>query len=139
MDILSKLTVGSGRATPHLQDEVPAGESRHKTSWTVPYDGTVEKVTLWAVPGSQDSLRLRPVIKTAGGEENLLDYADDGEHFVTGEPDGEPHLMSESVHQGDEIQIVAENESTDYAYRYRALITVDYAGGAKRVLTGVLN
>jgi len=137
MSILSKLTTDSGRATPHLQDEVPAGASRHKTSWTVPFDGTVEKVTLWAVPGSEDDLELRPVIKSSGGEEALLDYADDGENFVTGEPEGEPYLMSESVNAGDEIRVLATNNSADYAYRFRVQVTVDYAGGTKRVLSGV--
>jgi len=139
MDILSKLTTDSGRATPHLQDEVPADASRHKTSWTVPFDGTVEKVTLWAVPGSQDALELRPVVNTAGGEEDLLDFADDGERFVTGEPDAQPYLMSESVRQGDEIVILATNRSSTEPYRFRATVTVDYAGGTKRLLSGVVN
>lgn len=138
MSIISQLKTLSGRATPHLQNEVPAGASRHKTTWTVPFDGTVEKVTLWAVPGSEDSLELRPRVLTSGGEVDLLDYSEDGENFVTAEPNGDEYLMSEPVTAGETIAILAKNTDGTHAYRFRAKVTVDFAGGTKRIL-GVFN
>ncbi|MDS0243939.1 MULTISPECIES: hypothetical protein [unclassified Haloferax] len=138
MSILSKLTTDSGRDTPHVQAPVPAGAERFKKTVPVPKDGTVERITIWSVPGSEDALKLRPVIISDGAENDALTYAPDGEHFVTGEPDDTPYRVSIPVHQGDEVGVIVDNESADNNYRFRVQFEIDYAGGSQRLL-GVFN
>ncbi|ADE03522.1 hypothetical protein [Haloferax volcanii] len=145
MGILSKLTTDERRETPHIQDEVPADTTGHEVAWVAPADCTVEQLSLWAVPGSEDALQLRPVIRRIRGDPDNPESAEDtdipsyggGEQFVTGEPDGDRYHVNAEMRKGDRIVIITDNKSTDYAYRFRALPTVDYLGGIRRVIGGV--
>jgi len=133
MDLISVLTARSGRTTPHLQTEVPAGTTE-TVRYEVPADATIERITLWAVPGSEDALELRPlIINQQGNETDAIPYGS-GERFVTGEPAGDEFVLSEEVNEKEQIAIEATNASSQYAYRFRAKFELDYAGGGERVL-----
>lgn len=140
MNILDALWTEEERNTAHLQETVPANttEWTRVLSWPVPQDATVEKLKVWHVPGSQDALKTRPMLKTSTGLGNLLDYPDNAEQFITGEPDDRPYHTVRSVTDDDEIVIQAKNESADHAYRFVITPTLDYAGGTDRFLGGVL-
>ncbi|POG56681.1 hypothetical protein [Haloferax marisrubri] len=146
MGILSKLTTDERRETPHLQDPVPADTTGFETTWTASADCTVEKLRIWAVPGSEDALKLYPKIRRVRGDPDnpeshedtdIPTYSDDGEAFITGEPDGDVYHVNAEMNEGDQIVIIADNASTDFSYRFRALPTVDYLGGIRRVIGGV--
>lgn len=139
MSFLDKLTTDSDRETPHLQAVCPANTTRFEVTKEVPFDGTVERVTLWSVPGSEDALELRPIIISGDSETSALAYGeqDHAENFVTGEPDDTPYRISKSVTQGDEVGVLVNNNSTQYPYRFRVQFEIDYAGGIKRVLGGI--
>lgn len=126
------------RETAHLQAEVAAGT----TSWTdavefdVPEDATVEKVVVWHTPGSESALRTRPRRVEQNRRYDLPEYAENGEDFITGEPEGAEFLTNESVEAGQQIVIEAKNTNTSYAYRFAIRVTFDYAGGTSRFLGG---
>ncbi|QCC47438.1 hypothetical protein DV707_07055 [Halobellus limi] len=140
MSLLSQLTTDERQVTPHLQDEVPPDTTDFEVAWEVPRDGTVEGVRVWAVPGSEDALEIRPVVRRDQGPDRAEDLPlptyGDGEQFITGEPDGDPYHTSQPVEQGDHIVVKTTNTSADYAYRFRVLPYVDYAGGLSRYLGG---
>lgn len=141
MSIFDAFTADSeqhGRETRHLQAEVPAGTTNwtDAVTWTVPNDGTVTEVRVWHVPNSADDLRTKPVLDSSEGQfsrQNLPDYGDDGEEFITGEPDDRPYRSDQQVESDDEIVVEAQNQNSNYAYRFTVLVTVDYAGGTDRV------
>ncbi|TVT93676.1 hypothetical protein [Haloferax volcanii] len=145
MGILSKLTTDERRETPHISDPVPADTTDFESTWTAPADCTVEQLRIFATPGSEDALQLRPKIRRLRGDpENPESHEDtdiptygDGEQFITGEPQGEPFHVNAEMREGDQIVIIADNASTDYSYRFRAMPTVDYLGGIRRVIGGV--
>lgn len=123
--------------TAHLQTTVDPST----TQWTdaatfrVPFDGTVEEVTAWHVPGSESALKTKPVAIKNDDRADLLGYSD-GDHFVTGEPDDAAYKTNVGVEQGDEIVVRAQNSNGSNAYRFRYLVTIDYAGGVARFLGG---
>jgi hypothetical protein len=137
MGFLDAVTTDDRVQTFHLQDSVPADTEGHEVAVELERDGTLEHLTLWSVPGSEDALEVRPVVRRYNGDRAddipIPDYGD-GEQFVTGEPDGDEYVVNMEVTQGDEIVIQIDNTSLDYAYRFRALPTVDYAGGTSRLL-----
>jgi len=140
--ILSRLTTDKPRETPHLQDEVPANKSDYEVAWQAPRDCTVNELTVWHVPGSESALRTRPVIRRYRGhpddpdgwEDTEIPNYGDGERFITGEPQGDRYLVDAELREGDKIVVIAENTNANYAYRFRALPTVDFLGGLERVL-----
>lgn len=139
MSFIKKLLTDQRRETVVLQSEVPASTTSWKeiASWTVPADATIESLRVWHVPNSEDALKTQPKVSREGSETHIPEYADEGgEFFLTGEPDGSPVSTGEPVSQGDNIMVRAKNENTNYAYRFRIEVTVDYAGGLSRVLGG---
>lgn len=140
MSFLDALWTEEERNTAHLQDTVPANttEWTKVVSWPVPADATVETVTAWHVPGSQDALKTKPMYKTSTGTYDLVDYAHQNEQFITGEPADREYYTDKSVSADDEIIVRAKNESADHAYRFVVTPTLDYAGGTQRFLGGVL-
>jgi len=141
MGLIDRLTTddpGDRRETVHFQDEVPADTDGFETSKTVTSEATLEEVHVWSVPGSEDALRLRPVVRhdqTSGYEEVAIpDYAD-GEQFISGEPDADRYHCSIPLERDDEIVILADNLNTSgNPYRFRIRAVVDYAGGASRIV-----
>lgn len=138
MGFFADLTTDDSVETPHLQADVPAGATDHRTVWTVPADATIERMTVWAVPGSEDALQIRPIVERDGEPDQAIpEYSDNREDFITGEPQGDEYRVSQSVQNGDRIVIEADNTGS-YAYRYRILPVVDYTAGTSRFLGGVL-
>lgn len=137
MGFFQDLLTDDREVTPHLQDVVPAGADDHEVIWKVPEEGTIEEMTVWAVPGSEDALKLRPVVRGGANEpEKSIPNYGDGEQHITGEPQGDQYKMNQPVEAGDEIVVYCDNDSADYDYRFRVLPVVDYAGGLSRVLGG---
>lgn len=137
MGLLTDVLTDEREVTPHLQDDVPAGATNHEVTWEVPEDGTIEEMTVWAVPGSEDALELRPVVRPDANEpEKPIPEYGDGEAYITGEPQGDRYRMNQPIAAGDEIVVYVTNQSPDYAYRFRVLPVVDYAGGLERMIGG---
>ena len=124
--------------TVHLQTEVPPGTTgwTDAVAYTVDDPATVEEVIVWHVPNSESALRTRPRRVTQNRRYDLPTYSDEGEDFITGEPDEARYLSNTAVDQGDEIVVEARNENDTYAYRFNVRVVLDYAGGTSRFLGG---
>lgn len=113
----------SERYAPLLQETVTASTSGYPvaTSWKCPVDGYVVALRPWHVPGSQNALKVKPVINKDGDTTpvDIPDYGD-GERFITGEPGGqETYRMRKEIDAGEQIEIRANNGNASNAYRFR--------------------
>lgn len=118
------------RESPHLQTEVSANTDQwsDEVTWTAPDDGVITSLLAWHVPNSEDALKTRPVVLTENNERrDIPEYPDDGEQFITGEPDDRPYQVSEPIREGEQVVIEAANSNGSYAYRFAVVPTVDYS------------
>lgn len=121
---------GATEESPHLQVEVPANttEWTDVVTWTAPDDGMITGLLVWHVPNSEDALKTRPVRRTRNNRrKDIPNYPDDGETFITGEPDDRPYSVTEPIHEGEEIVVAAKNTNSNYAYRVAVIPTIDYS------------
>lgn len=125
-----------GRETAHLQTVVPAGTTDwiDAVTWEPDDDATVVKFSVWHVPNSADDLRTNPVRKQKRRERPLASYAGDGEEFITGEPQDSVYQSDTELGEDDKVVVKAQNQNSNYDYRFVVRVTVDYAGGTDRVL-----
>lgn len=134
--------ISSNRVTIPLQTDVPPGTSSHELAWEAPSDATVERIVVWAEPGSETALKLRPSVRRDGGQytesDDLPRYPENGNDYITGEPDDLALETMEAIEDGEEIVVFADNDSSQYSYKYRVLATVDFAGGTTDRLAAAL-
>lgn len=111
-----------------LQDTVAASttEFTQQLSWESPIDGVVQDIRPFHVPGSQDALQVRPLLESRGGTSvrDIVDYAEDGEQFITGEPVGRRLPLRRGIERSEAILIMAKNTNANNAYRFRYVFTV---------------
>lgn len=126
----------NAKAGQSLAKQVPAAT---EDEVSIPLDGpaTVESLMLRIYVGAENTLRLRPMKKKNNGYEDLLDYADDGKHYVDGDDDVWEWDLSVPVGEDEEIVIRYDNRDGSNAHNFRANLDVDYFGGTKRVLEAV--
>lgn len=132
------------RAGQTLALQVPAGDSG---KLSVPVDGpaTLESLKLRIYSGAENTLQLRPQKKSNGAYEDLLDYAENdtgtAKTYVDGDDDVWEWALSVPMNPDDEVVIDYENTDGSNAHNFRAVVEIDYLGGAERAtraLKGVL-
>lgn len=98
-------------------------------------DGTVESLKVRVYAGAENTLKLRPQVKADGSFTDLLDYA--GKDWLDGDDDTWEWQLSHPVERGHEVGIRYDNTDPNNPHNFRAVVDVDYLGGAGRVVEGV--
>jgi hypothetical protein len=125
----------NNKAGQTLAKQVPASESGIITV-SVDAPATVESLAIRIYPGAENTLRLRPVVKSSGAESDILDYG--GKSYVDGDDDDWEWDVSEPVGADDEIGIRYDNTDGSNAHNFRATVDVDYRGGLESIIDGVV-
>jgi hypothetical protein len=112
-------------------EQVPAGDD-DVLAYELPADATVENVRVRIYPGAENTLRVTPQVRTRSNNTfPLLETR--GKDYVDGDDDTWQFGVSESVEEGDKIQVRRENTDGQNAHNYRVIVDVDYLGGTGRL------
>jgi len=96
---------------------------------------TVEELRVRIYRGAELALRIRPVVIRDQRTFPLLDYGgDEGKEYVDGDGDQWTYPTSEQVEEANEVGVIVENHSTEYAYDFACDVVLDRAGGTDRSL-----
>ncbi len=117
-----------------IAKQVPAAESGSLTV-SPGAAGTIEKMKLRVYTGAENTLRLRPQIKSNGSFQDLLDYA--GKSYVDGDDDVWSWELGEPIEADEELVIRYENRDGSNAHNFRATFSVDHLGGVERAVSAV--
>lgn len=96
---------------------------------------TIEKVSARFYFGQERQLIAKPYIRKTGNRiEQLFTYPEDTLQYLAGDDDQFDFDVCLQVNNDDEIKVDYENLSVDNAYDLIITVTVDYFGGANRVV-----
>lgn len=121
-----------------LAQTVPAGEDG-KVTLPITQPGTLEHLKLRIYPGAENYLRLTPKIQRSNGYEDVIALA--GKSYVDGDDDDFEWDLSMPLRDGDELVVRYENLDDSYEHSFRAVSSIDHAGGLERIsslLSGVI-
>jgi hypothetical protein len=113
---------------------VPAGETEEET-FELTNDATIEDLRVRFYPGQELSLQIQVYLlkKDQDKKIDLVEYPGDKKH-LSGNDDYFEFDLSKKAKKGDKIVIKSENTDSQYAYDYKANMSVEEAGGLKRVI-----
>jgi len=116
-------------------------EGSGKVTLPITDPGTLEHLKLRIYPGAENYLRLTPQVNRSNGYEDVIALA--GKTYIDGDDDSFEWELSKPLREGDELVIRYQNLDTAYEHSFRAVASIDYAGGLTRwvpsALSGVLS
>lgn len=118
-------------------DTVPAA-SETVTEFTAVDAGTIESVQVRIYPGAELDLRITPELERHSGGTPQPLITTEGKGYIDGDDDVWTWDISKPINRKDIIRIRAENVNANYDYDYRCNVDVDYKGGLRRAINGVL-
>ncbi len=103
-------------------------------------DGTIEGVMVRFYPGQQRDLRVAIEKENRGNKtrESIVTYPAGTDRFLSGDDDVVNIPCVLECQNDDEIIVTAENINSNYTYTLVCDVTIDYYGGKKRVIGGVI-
>jgi len=123
------------RFTDRLGPQNGSGE-RH----TVRRDATVESVRVRHYPGQELALEVEPRVVPRDERDSVpLVPVEGPTSALVGDDDDVTFDVSEPVREGEAVEVVAVNESTEFSYDFVVDVTLEYIGGSSSFLAGVLS
>jgi len=102
-------------------------------------DGTVEKIRVNFYSGPQGDLHVKPMLLRKGNKrEELITYPIGTNQYLSGDNEVIEMNVNVSVENDDQIRLEVENVDATNDYTLNVQIEIDYYGGQKRVVGGVL-
>jgi hypothetical protein len=96
---------------------------------------TVEFINVRIYPGAELDLQLVPFGENREGSNRYPLVTLEGKSHIDGDADRFEFDVSEPVDAGEYIGVEATNQDASNAYDYAVDITVEYAGGLRRVIS----
>lgn len=120
-----------------VQDEVAVSSTETYTQ-RIKADGTLEKMSIRFYPGCSKTLQIYAYIKRKGNNALEAICSMGSEAFFAGDDDKFVLDVVTPVNLDDEIYIKAINTDAVNVRNFVCSISVDYYGGLKRIIGGVL-
>jgi hypothetical protein len=126
----------NARTTTRFADNVSAGGNK-KLEKTVDTEATAEEIYIRFYPGPENDLEIEIERERENDTLPLIDLK--GRSVITGDNDEYSFDIAESLQEGDNVKVTANNTDQNNSYDFVVDVTIDRAGGTGRVITSLLD